>query len=83
MNPFLRPLKAIYNFFAGDAIILIFVATAFGMSALLARIVHAPNTVIAAALVGLITLGLVLTLIREARGSPSREQQVERRQRYR
>ncbi len=68
MRGFFKPFKAIYDFFAGDAIILAFVAAAFVGSAILARLTNAPNAAIAGILVGLTVLGLVLTLIREARG---------------
>ncbi len=68
MKQILRALKATYDFFAGDAIIIAFVAAAFCAAGLLARFAHAPMAALAAALVGLVTLGLVLTLGREARG---------------
>lgn len=68
MRVLLKSLKAIYDFFAGDAIILGFVAMSFVVTAVLSRFTHVPPAVLQAVFIGLIACGLVLTLGREARG---------------
>lgn len=68
MNPILRALKATYNFFAGDAILLAAVAIAFALGLLLAHALAAPNPLVAVIFVGCIVGGLVLTLSRELVG---------------
>jgi hypothetical protein len=65
-----RAVKATYNFFAGDAIILTAVLVAFVVAALLARLAGVPNALIAVGFVALIVAGLVLTLSRELVGRP-------------
>ena len=68
MNAILRALKATYNFFSGDAILLAATAVAFVLGALLIHLLAAPNALVAVIFVGLIVAGLALTLGREARG---------------
>ncbi len=70
MRRVLGILKAIYFFFAGDAILLIAVLLAFGLAALLGKVAHAPNVLVASVLIALIVAGLALTLSRELRGRP-------------
>lgn len=70
MNRIAGALKATYNFFAGDAIILGGVALAFIIGTLLVRVIQAPNALSALVFVALIVGGLVLTLGRELRGRP-------------
>ena len=70
MNALLRGIKATYNFFAGDAIILGAVALAFALGLFLERVVGAANVLVAVVFVLLIVLGLTLTLSREQRGRP-------------
>lgn len=70
MNAILRGVKATYNFFAGDAIILSAVVAAFVLGLFLSQAVHADNVIVAIVFVLLIVLGLVMTLGREARGRP-------------
>ena len=69
MNAIVRGLKATYNFFAGDAILLIAVAIAFLLAFALER-ASAPNALIAVLFVACIVGGLVTTLARELRGRP-------------
>lgn len=69
MNPILRALKATYNFFAGDAILLVATVIAFLLAALLARAAHASNLLVAALFLACIVAGLVTTLARERRGA--------------
>ena len=69
MNAILRGLKATYNFFAGDAILLVAVAIAFLLAFALER-ASLPNALIAILFVGCIVAGLVTTLARELRGRP-------------
>jgi hypothetical protein len=70
MNALLRGIKATYNFFAGDAIILTAVLIAFALGLLLYKAVGAPSTLIAVVFIVLIILGLAVTLSREVRGRP-------------
>jgi hypothetical protein len=64
-----RGLKATYNFFAGDAILLVAVAIAFLLAFALEH-ASLPNVLVAALFVGCIVVGLVTTLAREVRGRP-------------
>ena len=68
MNAILRALKATYNFFVGDAILLGATAVAFVAGLLLLKLLKAPNPLVAAVFVGCIVGGLALTLGRELRG---------------
>lgn len=61
-------IKTIYNFFAGDAILLGAVILAFVAATLLGRAAHMPNALVAVLFVALIVGGLVATLDRERRG---------------
>jgi hypothetical protein len=70
MNPIVRAIKATYNFFAGDMIILGAVIAAFVIGALLVNVVHTPNVVNALVFIAFIVGGLSLTLGRELRGRP-------------
>ena len=70
MNRVTRAIKATYNFFAGDAIILSAVIIAFLVGAGLARAIHAPNQLVAVLFVLLIIGGLATTLGRELAGRP-------------
>ena len=72
MNAILRGLKATYNFFAGDAILLGAVAVAFLLAFALER-ASLPNALVAVLFIGCIVGGLVTTLARELRGR-SRQQ---------
>lgn len=68
MNAIVRALKATYNFFAGDAILLVATALAFALGLLLVHLFAAPNPLVAVVFVGCIVGGLALTLGRELRG---------------
>ena len=70
MNRITGAIKATYNFFAGDMILLVAVALAFGLGGLLAGALHAPQLLVGVVLIGLIVGGLVTTLAREVRGRP-------------
>jgi len=67
-NPLVKALAAIYDFFAGDHIILAGVAAAFVVGALLVHTLHGPMAIDLIVFVALIVGGLVLTLRREAAG---------------
>ena len=69
MSAIVRGLKATYNFFAGDAILLVAVAVAFLLAFALER-VGLPNALIAVLFIACIVAGLVTTLARELRGRP-------------
>jgi hypothetical protein len=68
MNRILSALKATYNFFAGDAILLTAVALAFIVGALLIHVLNVPNALSAVIFVAFIVGGIVTTLGRELRG---------------
>jgi hypothetical protein len=68
MNRILGALKATYNFFAGDAILLTAVALAFIVGALLIHVLNVPNALSAVIFVAFIVGGIVTTLGRELRG---------------
>src|SRR5690348_7362869 len=68
VNAILRALKATYNFFAGDEILLVATAVAFVLGLLLVHSLAAPNPLVAVVFVGCIVGGLALTLVRELRG---------------
>lgn len=61
-------IKAAYNFFVGDAIILIAVIVAFGVGAALAHVPGSANPLVAIVMIGIILAGLVTTLGRERAG---------------
>lgn len=65
MNRVVSAVKAAYNFFAGDAIILSAVLLAFVLGFVLVQVAHAPNPLVAVVFIALIVGGLVLTLSRE------------------
>jgi hypothetical protein len=69
VNAIVRGLKATYNFFAGDAILLVAVAIAFVLAFALER-ASMPNQLVAIVFVACIVGGLVTTLARELRGRP-------------
>ncbi len=68
MKRILRALLALYDFFAGDAILLAGTLIAFAAAFLLARV--ATNLLAAVAFVCLIVASLAVTLAREAGGGP-------------
>jgi len=70
MSRIMGAVKAAYNFFAGDAILLVAVLAAFVIGGLLVRAVKAPNVLVAVIFVALIVGGLATTLGRELRGRP-------------
>ncbi len=69
MNQIASALKATYNFFSGDVILLAAVALAFILTALLVHAAHAPNVLVAAIFIACIVGGLVTTLARERKGA--------------
>jgi hypothetical protein len=68
MNRITGAIKATYNFFSGDAIILSAVIVAFVLGIILAQAVKAPNVVVALLFVAIIVASLVATLSRELVG---------------
>lgn len=70
MNRVLGALKATYNFFSGDAILLSAAIIAFVVGVLLVQVAHAPNALVAAVFVLVIVAGLGATLGREVAGRP-------------
>ena len=65
MKALLKVLKSIYNFFAGDAIILTAVALAFVFGGLMLHAYRTPHTIAAIIFVGIIVIGLATTVRRE------------------
>lgn len=70
MNTFVRAIKATYNFFAGDAIILTTVMLAFALTALLLHMANAPMPLTALLFVTTMMTELTATLGREVAGRP-------------
>jgi dolichol kinase len=70
MSRIRNALLATYNFFAGDAIILVAALLAFAVAGLLVSVFHAPNVLAALVLIVLLVAGLATTLGREAMGRP-------------
>ena len=64
--------KAAYNFFAGDAILLVAALAAFVIGGLLVGAAKAPNALVAVIFAAVIVGGLATTLGRELRGRPRR-----------
>ena len=70
MNRVTGAIKATYNFFSGDAITLGATLIAFALGLLLAKVLSAPNILVAVVFVAVIMAGLVITLRREIAGRP-------------
>ena len=70
MNRVLGALKATYNFFSGDAILLSAAVLAFAVGWLLAHPLNAPAAVVAVVFVAIIVASLFVTLRREIAGRP-------------
>ena len=70
MARILSALKATYNFFSGDAILLSAAIIAFALGLFLARTLHAPNALVGVVFVVIIIAGLAVTLGREIAGRP-------------
>lgn len=70
MNRITSAVKATYNFFSGDAILLVATLVAFVVAWLLIHAAQAPNPLSAVVFVAIIVGGLVTTLGREVRGRP-------------
>ena len=69
MQRVLNAIKATYNFFSGDAILLSAVIVAFFLGLALVKL-GAPNALVAVIFVAIIVGGLVVTLRREIAGRP-------------
>lgn len=70
MTRVLSAVKATYNFFSGDAILLSAAIIAFVVGLLLAQTLHAPNALVGVVFVAIIVAGLAVTLGREIAGRP-------------
>ncbi len=70
MDRVLGAVKATYNFFSGDAILLSAAIIAFVLGLLLAQVAKAPNAVVAIIFVAVVIAGLTVTLAREIAGRP-------------
>lgn len=68
MKRVMGTLKATYNFFAGDAIILTTVIAAFVLGWLLVHVAKAANALVGAIFIALIVAGIAVTLGRELAG---------------
>lgn len=68
MSRILSALKAVYNFFSGDAILLSAAIIAFALGWLLAHELAAPNILVGLLFVAIIVAGLAVTLGREIAG---------------
>jgi len=70
MNRIVNVIKATYNFFVGDAILLAAVVIAFGLGTIILRVLTSPsfdvrNVIAAVALIAIVVAGLATTLGRE------------------
>ncbi len=63
-------LRAVYNFFAGDAILLVATGVAFALAFALVRVHGMPAAVPAVVFIAVIVLGLGASLGRETLGRP-------------
>jgi cobalamin biosynthesis protein CobD/CbiB len=70
MNRILGAIKATYNFFSGDAITLAATLIAFALSLFIARVLQAPQALVAAVFIIILVAGLITTLSREIAGRP-------------
>lgn len=70
MNRVLGAIKATYNFFSGDTILLSAATIAFVLGSLLVQMAKAPNALVTIVFVAIIVIGLVLTLAREIASRP-------------
>ncbi len=70
MNRALCALKATYNFFSGDAVLLSAAILTFLLGYLLAQVLKAPNALVAVAFVAIVVIGLCVSLGREVAGRP-------------
>ena len=70
MTRILNALKATYNFFSGDAILLSAAIIAFALGLLLTRTLNAPNALVGVVFVAIMVAGLAITLGREVAGRP-------------
>lgn len=70
MERVLDAIKATYNFFSGDAILLSSAIIAFALGYVLANVAHAPNPLVAVVFVAIIVAGLAVSLSREIAGRP-------------
>ena len=70
MNRIVNVIKATYNFFVGDAILLAAVVIAFGLATIIVRVLTSPsfdtrNVIGAILLIAIVVAGLATTLGRE------------------
>ncbi|HZC06926.1 MAG TPA: hypothetical protein VE338_14930 [Ktedonobacterales bacterium] len=70
MDRVIGAVKATYNFFSGDAILLSAAIVAFVLGLLLARVAQASNALVAIVFIAIIVAGLIVTLAREIAGRP-------------
>ncbi|HEX8982002.1 MAG TPA: hypothetical protein VF792_04475 [Ktedonobacterales bacterium] len=70
MDRVVGALKATYNFFSGDAILLSAVIVAFLLGLLLIQTLHAPSLLVGVIFLVIIVGALVMTLRREIAGRP-------------
>lgn len=73
MDRIVGALKATYNFFSGDAILLSAVIVAFLLGLLLIQALHAPSLVVGVLFLVIIVGALFTTLRREVAGRPRQQ----------
>ena len=70
MERVMGAIKATYNFFSGDAILLSSAIIAFALGYVLANVAHASNPTVAVLFVAIVVAGLAVSLNREIAGRP-------------
>ena len=73
MKSLVRALVSVYDFFAGDAILLAATAISFAITAVLSRVMHESNLVTAIVFVVIVVVGLVATIGRELRSAAAKQ----------
>ncbi len=70
MERVLDTIKATYQFFSGDAVLLGSAIIAFALGYVLATVAHVANATVAVVFVAIIVAGLAVSLSREIAGRP-------------
>lgn len=73
MRSLVKALVSVYDFFAGDVILLAATAVSFAVSAVLAKALHESNLVTAVVFVVIVVAGLLATIGRELRSSARKQ----------
>jgi len=72
MKSLWKALVSVYDFFAGDAILLAATAVSFAVTAVLSRVMHESNLIAAFVFVAIVVAGLIATISRELRSAAAK-----------